>query len=66
MTTIAKKIRELSLYKRAALKFETEYQYVAAIAAGRRKPSRGKGLLIKNYLLEQLEKMSEVNNSVNN
>jgi hypothetical protein len=55
---IAKKIKMLtpkSLYVQASEKFEVSYDYVRKIAAGDREPTKKKGMLIKAWLLEQIE-----------
>lgn len=51
-----KKKNPKTLYQRTADEFKTSYQYVCAIACGGREPIRGKGLEIKKYLLEQIDK----------
>ena len=44
----------LTLYQQAAIKFGVTYEYVAAIARGKRKAIRGKGLEVKEFLLSEL------------
>ena len=58
--SIAKEIKNKvpkTLYQRTADKFDTSYQFVAAIACGSRIPKRGKGLEIKKYLREEINKL---------
>ena len=54
MSTIAEKIKEQrqTPYQEIAEKFNTNVNYIGAIARGERIPTRGKGLKIKNYLNE--------------
>jgi hypothetical protein len=49
-----KEAGNLTLYQRAAVKFEVSYNYVASIARGRRQATRGKGKLVKEFLLSEL------------
>lgn len=63
---IANKIKEVSpkaLRVQAAKKFDTTYDYVSKIVYGKRDATRGKGKLIKEWLLQQIElcKTSEKN-----
>lgn len=52
---IIKVERAKSLYQLAEEKFDTSYNYVIKIATGKRTPTRGKGLEIRNYLLNHSE-----------
>lgn len=47
------------LYERVAIKFNTSYSYVSAIAAGFRTPTKKKGLEIKKYLEAEIAKMEQ-------
>ncbi len=57
------KIQPKNLYIQAAEKFNSTYDYVIKIAGGRREPTKKKGKLIKEWLLQQIElsKTSENN-----
>ena len=56
--SIANLIKEKrgSLYKQGAEMFDTTYFYVAQIASEPKRGTRGKGKLIKEWLLQQLNK----------
>lgn len=54
---IAKKIKETKpkpIYVQASEKFGVSYSYVVKIAIGSRNATRGKGLELKKWLLEQI------------
>lgn len=62
METIAKKIKEVKekpLYVKAAAKFGVSYSYVAKIAVGTRNATRGKGLEVKQWLLQRIANNAE-------
>jgi len=66
MNEIAKKIKENKpkpLYVQAAEKFEVSYVYVNQIAIGARKATRGKGLLVKNWLMAQITATTNQSNN---
>lgn len=44
----AKRVKDLSIVEKIALKNETSTRYVNKIISGERKPIRGKGILIAN------------------
>jgi len=58
MNDIAKKIKEgkpKTMYAQACEKFGVSYIYVVQIATGVRQATRGKGFLVKNWLLDQID-----------
>ena len=55
IATKLKKCRPKTLYVQAAEKFNASESYVKKIATGLREPTKKKGMLIKAWLLEQIE-----------
>lgn len=56
LTDKVREARRPSVYKEAAKKFDTSYDYVIQIASGRRKALRKKGKAIYEWIEGQLNK----------